>query len=145
MKGDIKRAVIRDKAQVESWKDLEVWKMAHRVVLEVYEITKSFPSSEQFRLTDQMCRAAMSVPTNIAEGKGRNSLREYLQFLSVARGSVEETKYLLLLSRDLGYLPVKRHSEIADECDQVARMLNGLRKSLKRHLPSETRSPKPKT
>ena len=121
---------------MESWKDLEVWKIAHSVALDIYEITKTFPSSERFRLTDQICRAAISVPTNIAEGKGRNSLREYLQFLSVARGSVEETKYLLLLSRDLGYLPAKRHAEIADKCDQVARMLNGLMKSLRRHLPS---------
>src|SRR6266513_1591015 len=90
--------------EIQSWKDLEVWKLAHSAVLRVYEITKFFPSDERFRLIDQLCRAAASVPANIAEGKGRSSLREYLQFLSIARGSVEEVKYFLLLARDLKYL-----------------------------------------
>jgi hypothetical protein len=73
------------KTSIESWKDLEVWKISHDSVLDIYKLTKSFPPEERFRLTDQICRSAISVPTNIAEGKGRNSLREYLQFLSIAR------------------------------------------------------------
>ncbi|MGH7775351.1 MAG: four helix bundle protein [Candidatus Binatia bacterium] len=121
---------------MESWKDLEVWKVAHGLVLKVYEITKSFPNDERFRVTDQICRAAASVPTNIAEGKGRNSLKEYLQFLSIARGSVEEVKYPLLLCRDLHYISENIYSEMADEYDQVARMLNGLMRSLRFHAKS---------
>lgn len=119
--------------RVESWKDLEVWKLAHGLVLKIYEASKGFPGDERFRLTDQICRAAVSVPANIAEGKGRNSLREYLQFLSVARGSAEEVKYLLLLSKDLGYIPDNTYFDIAEGYDRVARMLYGLMKSLRKH------------
>jgi four helix bundle protein len=121
----------KGKQRVESWRDLEVWKIAHNLVLKVYEATKSFPNDERYRLTDQICRAATSVPTNIAEGKGRNSLKEYLQFLSIARGSVEEVKYLLLLAKDLGYIPEQTYLEMANQYDQAARMLNGLMKSLR--------------
>jgi four helix bundle protein len=117
--------------KIESWRDLEVWKGAHGLVLEVYAITKSFPNDERYRLTDQICRAAASVPTNIAEGKGRISLKEYLQFLSIARGSVEEVKYLLLLAKDLGYIPEQTYLKLAGDYDQVARMLNGLMRSLR--------------
>ena len=128
------------KTSIESWKDLEVWKISHDSVLDIYKLTKSFSPEERFRLTDQICRSAISVPTNIAEGKGRNSLREYLQFLSIARGSVEETKYLLLLSRDLGYLSEQQYNEVLRNYDRVGKMLNKLINSLRSHLPS-----KPKT
>lgn len=124
----------QSKAGIESWRDLEVWQVAHRLVLKVYEITRDFPAEERFRLTDQLCRAAVSVPTNIAEGKGRMSLREYLQFLSIARGSVEEVKYLLLLGRDLGYIRESSYSELLSGYDQVGRMLNGLMRSLRSHI-----------
>ena len=114
--------------------DLDGWKIAHNLTLKLYEMTKNFPSEERFRLTDQICRAASSVPTNIAEGKGRASLREYLQFLSIARGSVEELKYLLVLSRDLSYISENAYSDMANQSDQVARMLNGLMRSLRVHF-----------
>jgi len=140
------RQVLNNKQQVESWMDLDVWKIAHKLTLKLYEMTKSFPSEERFRLTDQICRAASSVPTNIAEGKGRASLREYLQFLSIARGSVEELKYLLVLSRDLSYISENAYSDMANQSDQVARMLNGLMRSLRVHLKSpNARDFKPNT
>ena len=122
--------------KIESWKDLEVWKLSHALVLQVYKITKNFPADERFRLTDQLTRSAASVPTNIAEGKGRNALKEYLYFLSIAKGSVEETKYLLLLSKDLGYVSPALFAELSDGYDQVSKMLNGLSRSLRVHLPS---------
>jgi four helix bundle protein len=120
---------------IESWKDLDVWNLAHQSVLRVYQLTKSFPTEERFRLTDQLCRAAASIPANIAEGKGRNSLKEYLQFLSIARGSVEEVKYFLLLARDLEYLKTTDYDNILKDYDQVGKMLNGLMNSLRRRLP----------
>ena len=129
---------------VTSWQDLEVWKLAHIAVLRIYEITKNFPSEERFRLIDQLCRAAASVPANIAEGKGRSSLREYLQFLSIARGSVEEVKYFLLLARDLKYLEQQDYDGIVSDYDRVGKMLNGLMTSLRTYL-SVTRNPVPKT
>ena len=128
---------------VTSWKDLEVWKLAHSAVLRIYQITKGFPIEERYRLIDQLCRAAASVPANIAEGKGRSSLKEYLQFLSIARGSVEEVKYFLLLARDLKYLEQQDYDGIVSDYDRVGKMLNGLMTSLRTRLPV-TQNPKPR-
>jgi len=77
------RTVEESKGQIETWRNLEVWQLAHELVLKVYEMAKRFPPEERFQLTDQLRRAAASIPTNIAEGKGRSSLKEYLQFLSI--------------------------------------------------------------
>ena len=79
--------------KVKTWKDLEVWQLAHSLVIKIYDISKTFPSEERYRIVDQLCRAAVSVPTNIAEGQGRNTLKEYIRFLVISRGSVEEVKY----------------------------------------------------
>jgi four helix bundle protein len=129
--------------QVESWKDLEVWRLAHQSVLRIYKATQSFPMVEQFRLTDQICRAAASVPANIAEGKGRVSLKEYLQFLSIARGSVEEVKYFLLLAKDLGYLSKENYDGLLADYHRIGKMINGLMGSLRNCLPlSQPRKPK---
>ena len=85
--------------KIEHWRDVLVWEKAHAGALEIYCCTKNFPPEERYRLIDQLCRAAVSVPTNIAEGKGRGSLAEFRQFLVIARGSIEETRYLLLLAK----------------------------------------------
>jgi four helix bundle protein len=77
-------------AKIESWRDLVVWQKAHVATIDVYRLTQSFPSDERYRLTNQLCRAAASVTTNIAEGKGRGSIAEFCQFLVIARGSIEE-------------------------------------------------------
>ena len=129
--GDKRRWRLETNKRVESWRDLDVWQIAHKLVLRVYETTRRFPAEERFRLADQLCRAAISIPTNIAEGKGRGSLKEYLQFLIVARGSVEELKYQLLLARDLGYIGEVPYHEIAEGYERVGKMLNGLIRSLK--------------
>lgn len=84
------------------------------MTLKVYQATQRFPPKEQYRLTGQLCRSASSIPANIAEGTGRNTLKEYLQFLYVARGSIEETKYHLILSKDLGYLSSDRFGELVE-------------------------------
>jgi len=90
--------------QVKSFQDLNIWKEAHSLALEIYRITKKFPKSETFGLISQMQRAAVSVPTNIAEGMGRNTTKELLSFSFNARGSLSEMIYHLILSKDLGYL-----------------------------------------
>lgn len=128
---------------VASWQDLGVWRHAHSLVLMVYALAKEMPQDERFRLTDQLCRAAMSVPTNIVEGKSRSSVKEYLQFLAIARGSLEEVKHLLLLGKDLGYVRDAQHVQMTSECETVGRMLNGLMRSLR--LAAKTRHPKPGT
>jgi four helix bundle protein len=120
---------------VMTWKDLEVWQRAHALVLRVYKLVATFPQEERFRLVDQLCRSAMSVPANIVEGQARRTTKEYLRFLYNARGSIEETLYHLLLAKDVGYLRSEEHLELEAEYDQVSRMLNALIQSLQAKLP----------
>jgi len=120
---------------MKSWRDLEVWRKAHTLVLEIYKFAARFPSEERFRLADQVCRSAISVPANIVEGHARRTTKEYLQFLYNARGSVEETRYHLLLARDLGYLDPGQYAELEAQYEQVSKMLNALIQSLKKRLP----------
>lgn len=115
----------------ESWRDLVVWQKAHEATLLVYRPTRGFPSDERFRLTDQLCRAAASIPTNIAEGKGRASAAEFRQFLIIAGGSTEETRYLLLLAKDLGFLPAPAYTDLESLYTEVSKMLNALLRSLR--------------
>lgn len=87
-----------------SYKELDAWKDARTLVKDIYLVTASFPPTEQFGLTSQIRRAAVSVPANIAEGYGRRSPAAFIQFLRIAKGSVNEVETLLVLSTDLGYL-----------------------------------------
>ena len=118
-------------AKIESWRNLLVWQKAHAVTLLIYRLTKSFPADERFRLVDQLCRAAASIPTNIAEGKGRSTTAEFCQFLIIARGSIEETRYLILLARDLNYLTPADYDQIESACAEVSKMTNALIRSLR--------------
>ena len=113
------------------WNQLEVWKRAHGLVLDIYKTTSSFPRSESYGITDQLRRAAYSVPANIVEGQSRNTTKEYVQFLYNLRGSVEEVRYFLFLSKDLGYLKQEAYEELEHGYETVSRLLNGLIKSLK--------------
>ncbi|NMA66663.1 MAG: four helix bundle protein [Clostridiaceae bacterium] len=109
---------------------LIVWQRSHELVLKIYEITKDFPKDEQFGLTSQVRRAAVSIPSNIVEGKARNSNKDYKRFLMIARGSLEEVKYQMLLARDLKYIDEQKYKEIYKSMDEVGRLLGGLIKSL---------------
>lgn len=108
------------------WKELVVWQKAHALVLVTYSITKSFPDEEKFRLTNQLCRAAASVPANIVEGNTRQSTKEYIQFLCIARGSLEEARYYAILAKDLEYLTQTGYDKFESESESVSRMLNAL-------------------
>ena len=89
--------------KTKSFEDLLVWQKAHAYVLEIYRMTKGFPRSELFGLTAQMRRAALSVPANIAEGFKKRTPREKVRVLNIAQGSLEESRYYLILAEDLGY------------------------------------------
>jgi four helix bundle protein len=119
------------------WNQLEVWQRAHELVLDIYKMTSAFPRSESYGITDQLRRAAYSVPANIVEGQSRNTTKEYVQFLYNSRGSVEEVRYFLLLSRDLGYLKKEVYQKLENGYETVSRLLNGLIKSLKREKVKE--------
>lgn len=109
---------------------LIVWQKSHELTLNIYEITKSFPKEELFGLTSQIRRAAASVPSNIVEGKARGSNKEYKRFLLVARGSLEETKYQLLLAKDLKYIDEQKYEDVLNLSKDVGRLLAGLIKTL---------------
>lgn len=96
-------------------------------MLQVYRLTKSFPPEERYGLTSQLRRAALSVPTNIAEGSKRQTNGEYARFLNIAEGSLAETEYLLMVSRDLQYLSGDAAELVIVEADEIAKMLHGLR------------------
>ena len=107
--------------------ELEVWRRSHSLVLEIYRLTQSFPSEEKFGLTSQIRRAAVSVATNIAEGSKRVARPDYARFLNISEGSLAETQYLLMVSRDLGYLSGTVHDSTQKSAAEIARMLHGLR------------------
>ena len=109
-----------------TYEDLIVWRRAMDLVLEVYRCTASFPKQEIYGLTSQMRRAAVSVPSNIAEGKGRFSRKELLQFLFHARGSLLELQTQITIGRELGFLPLVDWKKMSDLASEVGRLLNGL-------------------
>jgi four helix bundle protein len=106
---------------------LLVWQRSHKLVLAIYGASVGFPRSEQFGLTSQLRRAALSVPTNIAEGSKRQSQSDFARFLNIVEGSLAETEYLLMVSRDLGYIELPAASRYLKEVSEILRMLSGLR------------------
>lgn len=117
---------MREKA--ESFQQLEVWGIAHSLVIKIYDITKLFPSEEKYLLVPQIRRAAVSVPANIAEGFKKRTIRDKVNFYNIAQGSLEEVRYYLILSKDLGYL--KENDIILSLADRIGKMLYGLISSL---------------
>lgn len=110
---------------------LKVWEKAHNLTLKVYRISQDFPKEEMYGLTSQMRRSSASIPTNIAEGCGRNSKAETIQFFNVAIGSASELEYQLLLAHDLHYIEDKLYLELSVELVEVRRMLYALVQKLK--------------
>ncbi|MBZ5546735.1 MAG: four helix bundle protein [Acidobacteriia bacterium] len=108
------------------YKELAAWKQAMGLVKEIYRCTRSFPREELFGLRSQMQRAAVSVPSNIAEGKGRYSRKELVQFLYKARGSLMELETQVCIARDLGYIDDYTGRGLSTKVLEVARILNGL-------------------
>ncbi|MFC2128180.1 four helix bundle protein [Bacteroidota bacterium] len=110
---------------------LEVWKLAHEFTLAIYKVSNKFPSSENYGLTSQIRRSTASVPTNIIEGQGRRYKKEFVQFLYIAKGSLEEVNYQLFLAKDLNYISKEEYNELFELCTRIKMMLYKLIKSLK--------------
>ena len=106
---------------LKSYKELVVWQKAYQLVLEIYKITQGYPKTETFGLAQQMRRAAVSIPSNIAEGYGRKHRTEYHRFLTIAYGSLSELETQYLLSIDLGY--IRQNDVIETRLTEVAKML----------------------
>jgi four helix bundle protein len=113
-----------------NYRDLSVWKRAHRLALTVYRATTAFPASERYGLTTQIRKASVSVISNIVEGSARHGDREHVRFLRIAHGSLCEMQCQLLLSHDLGFLRTDPWKSLDDDCQELGKMLNGLIRSL---------------
>ena len=114
--------------KMKTHKDLDVWKEAMTLAKRIYKLTADFPKEETYGLVSQIRRAAVSIPSNIAEGAARNSNKEFIQFLYVSLGSLAELETQLLLSRELGFL---KNEEIDGSIERIRKMLLGLIKHLK--------------
>jgi four helix bundle protein len=110
----------------DSYRDLIAWQKAKSVALDVYRCTRRFPRDEVYGLSSQMRRAAVSVPSNIAEGKGRYSRKEFVQFLYHARGSLLELQTQLSIARDLDYIEFAAFKSLESQTEELGRILNGL-------------------
>ncbi len=115
---------------VQTFRDLIAWQKAIDLVCRVYRHTRDFPRDETYGLSNQLRRAAISIPSNIAEGQARHSTKEFLNFLSMAQGSLAEVETQLIIAFRLGYLDEQSASELGEMTAEVGRLLHGLRRSL---------------
>ncbi len=109
-----------------SYKDLDVWQVSLELVKAIYKITANFPSSEKLGLTQQIRRAAISIPSNVAEGQFRNSSKEFKQFLSIALGSAAELETQLIIAREINYLSVEDSIFLLTILERIMKMLKKL-------------------
>lgn len=112
------------------YKKLLVWQQAHALCIEMYQVTKQFPDNERWRLTDQLCRAAASVPANIAEGNVKPSVKEKSRFIDIANGSLDELHYHCLLAKDLSYITSQSFHDIDEKISSISYLLSRLKISL---------------
>jgi carbamoyl-phosphate synthase large subunit len=125
------------------FRELEVWQVSMQLAKVAYELTSTFPKEERYGLSSQIQRAAVSIPSNIAEGHARVSTRDYARFISIAMGSVAELETQLLLSAELGMGVDSSSRDASNLCDRVGQMLRRLHQSLVQRLSTEPRVPSP--
>lgn len=116
---------------MQDFKGLLVWERSHNLTLRIYEFTSRFSHDEIYGLTSQIRRASASIPTNIAEGCGRDSSADFARFLQIAMGSASETEYLILLARDLKYLNDDQYVELIDTIVSIKKMLTALLRKIR--------------
>lgn len=108
---------------MSDFKQLEVWQKAHKATLEVYKLTRSFPTEERFGLTSQIRRAAVSIGSNLAEGRGRKSDADFGRFIQIALGSTYELQYQLMVARDIEYVAPAEYDRLNESYEEIGRML----------------------
>ena len=118
------------KSKSRSFQDLEVWKLSIELARKLYNLTSKFPPSENFGLTNQMRRAAVSIPSNIAEGQGRNSAKEFKQFLAISLGSIAELETQLIIAKEIEYLTQEDLNPFLATLDRTRKMIRGLSKGI---------------
>ena len=115
-----------------AFKDMKIWELSMTLVEDIYRKTQIFPPHELYGLSSQMRRAAISIPSNIAEGNGRAHSKEYIQFLYLARGSLMELMTQLEIAHRLNYINIEEKTEIYDQCEIILKMLHKLITSIKK-------------
>lgn len=115
---------------IVSYKDLKVWQLGMALAAEVYQVSRAFPKAETYGLCSQLQRAAVSIPSNIAEGHARDSTKEFLHHLSIALGSLAELETQILLAHQFEYLTAESQTLILEKAEALGKMLRGLQKSL---------------
>jgi four helix bundle protein len=120
-----------EEKSVESYRDLKVWQRGMKLVEQVYTLTEPFPASEKYELTSQLRRAAVSVPSNIAEGWGHSSQKQYIHFLELARSSLFEIETQIRIADRLGYVSADERNQLLSETDAQSKMLLSLMRSLR--------------
>jgi len=113
-----------------NFEKLDVWKKSHLFVLKIYKVTKLFPNEEKFSLTDQVKRSALSIAANIVEGNEKRTRKDFTQFLYISKASLAETKYHLILAKDLYYIKENTFYELLEDANEIGRLINGLIKYL---------------
>ena len=126
---------------IKTYYELKVWQKAHELTLLVFRLTEKFPRVDLFGIVSQVRRSSSSVAANIAEGFGRGTTKELLRSLQIARGELEETRYFMLLSRDLGKITKEEFTQVSGECDSTGRLINALGRSLRSKLIAGAQSP----
>ncbi len=116
---------------MRNFRELQIWQRSHNLTLVVYRLTKEFPNSELYGLVSQMRRSASSIPTNIAEGCGRSTDKDFARFLDNAMGSASELEYQLILACDLEYIPKDTYDKTNSELTEIKRMLNAFIQKLR--------------
>lgn len=114
-----------------NFKDLAIWQRSHKLTIEIYRATQSFPKEEVYGLTSQIRRAVSSIPTNIAEGCGRRTNAELTNFLNIASGSASEVEYEILLAKEIGYITAEQYDTWTKEISEIRSMLAAYMKKLK--------------
>jgi four helix bundle protein len=122
-------------AEIKSHRDLRVWASAMDLAEAIYDLARTFPAREEYRLTSQMIRAAISIPANIAEGHARGTRKDYTNFITIARGSAAELETLLLLAERASLGPTDRITAALGKAEQVGRMLTRLHQRLVKPKP----------
>jgi four helix bundle protein len=126
---------------IKSYRELQVWQKANELVLMVFHVTEKFPRTDQLGIVSQVRRSACSVAANIAEGFGRGTTKELLRSLQIARGELEETRYFMLLSFDLGKISKEENTRIDAMCDSTGKLINASGRSLRSKLSTKDQSP----
>ena len=121
----------KSSAKIKSFTDLRAWQEGHKLVLEIYKLTKQFPKEEQFGLTSQLRRAAVSFTSNSAEGFSRSSYKDKSKFYTMALGSLTEVQSQLLIARDIGYITRREFDDVAQQTVVASKITNGLIKTSK--------------